>query len=380
MYGSLFQDNDDNAQPGLWKAVTMLKNRLIQLARMQQKFMSKLDHPVQVSQHILPGEPGQMGKRGKRGPVGPQGKQGFTGAQGRQGLIGPDGPPGDEGDRGVTGPRGFIGDPGRIGEPGDTGEPGARGAAGSMGKEGGPGPPGYDGEPGPQGLPGQKGNIGPRGTSPMGAPGNPGPNGGQGTVGGKGPQGARGDPGPHGRPGERGDPGTFGATGPLGKDAKRLPAAQCGQQTEDHKLNVCCGQAVVAWKDYFSSGSYLDVDTSGCKFSEDSVMYFSELFGQGGQWTKVGETSLYSSSKDRFRVYVSAVKGDSAPSWQMNALQNTVQWCGVGRSTGPKQSGVCCGTSSPNDFVDTGGNSESEQEEREGGRKKRVIKRQNNNL
>jgi hypothetical protein len=113
MYGSLFQDNDDNAQPGLWKAVTMLKNRLIQLARMQQKFMSKLDHPVQVSQHILPGEPGQMGKRGKRGPVGPQGKQGFTGAQGRQGLIGPDGPPGDEGDRGVTGPRGFIGDPGR---------------------------------------------------------------------------------------------------------------------------------------------------------------------------------------------------------------------------------------------------------------------------
>jgi hypothetical protein len=114
-------------------------------------------------------------------------------------------------------------------------------------------------------------------------------------------------------------------------------------------------------------GSYLDVDTSGCKFSEDSVMYFSELFGQGGQWTKVGQTSLYSSSKDRFRVYVSAVKGDSALSWQMNALQNTVQWCGVGRSTGPKQSGVCCGTGSPNDFVDTGGSSESEREEREGG-------------
>jgi len=230
MYGSLFQDNEDHAQPGLWKAVTTLKNRLIQLARMQQMFMAKLDHPVQVSQHILPGEPGQMGKRGKRGPVGPKGKEGFTGAQGRQGLIGPDGPPGDEGDRGVTGPRGFIGHPGRIGEPGDTGEPGARGAAGSMGKEGGPGPPGYDGEPGPQGLPGQKGNIGPRGTSPMGAPGNPGPNGGQGTVGGKGPQGARGDPGPQGRPGEHGDQGTFGATGPPGKDAKRLPPSQCGVQ------------------------------------------------------------------------------------------------------------------------------------------------------
>jgi len=89
------------------------------------------------------------------------------------------------------------------------------------------------------------------------------PNGGQGIVGGKGPQGARGDPGPQGRPGERGDQGTFGETGPPGKDAKRLPAAQCGQQTEDHKLNVCCGQAVVAWKDYFFS--YLDVDTSGCK-------------------------------------------------------------------------------------------------------------------
>ena len=40
-------------------------------------------------------------------------------------------------------------------------------------------------------------------------------------------------------------------------------------------------------------------------------------------------------------------------SWWMNALGHQLQWCGVGRSKGPKQSGICCGTGSPNDFKDT---------------------------
>jgi hypothetical protein len=66
-YGSLFQDDEDEAEPGVWKAVTRLKNELIHLARMQQKFMERLDHPVQVSQTVMPGEPGCMGARGKCG-------------------------------------------------------------------------------------------------------------------------------------------------------------------------------------------------------------------------------------------------------------------------------------------------------------------------
>jgi hypothetical protein len=66
-YGSLFQDDEDEAEPGVWKSVKKLKNELIHLARMQQKFMERLDHPVQVSQTVMPGEPGRMGARGKRG-------------------------------------------------------------------------------------------------------------------------------------------------------------------------------------------------------------------------------------------------------------------------------------------------------------------------
>lgn len=302
MYGSLFQDEEDSP-PGLWKAVTKLKDRMRQLARLQRKFMGTLDHPVQVSEQILPGAPGRMGARGARGPLGPPGLQGMTGAQGREGLIGRPGPPGDGGSRGLRGPRGFKGDRGRRGVPGTGGAPGPRGTAGAKGKTGEQGPPGYPGEPGPQGLPGQKGNIGPRGTSPGGAMGNPGPNGSPGVQGGKGPQGKRGDPGPQGRTGQRGNSGTHGMTGVPGKPAKQLPPPQCGQKEKDGKLNVCCGQAVVAWKDYHSEGSYLDVDTNNCKFSEDSVMYFTEIFGQGGQWTELGQTALYSSSKSGFRVY-----------------------------------------------------------------------------
>ena len=83
-------------------------------------------------------------------------------------------------------------------------------------------------------------------------------------------------------------------------------------------------------------------------------MYFTEMFGQGSQWTDVGQTALYSSHKTGFRVYIQ-VASHLTPlaSWKMNSLGHQLQWCGVGRSTGPKQAGVCCGTTS--DFVDTWG-------------------------
>jgi len=67
---------------------------------------------------------------------------------------------------------------------------------------------------------------------------------------------------------------------------------------------VCVCYSQVAWQNYQDAGSFLDVDTSGCKFSEDSVMYFTEMFGQGGQWTGMGQTAIYSSTMNGFRVYV----------------------------------------------------------------------------
>ena len=129
-YGSLFQDDEFDSPPGLWKKVEQLKNRLRRLAKMQKRFMESLDHPIKVTQTVEQGEPGRLGPRGVRGPVGPVGKQGMTGPQGRPGLIGRPGLPGDEGDRGAPGLRGFRGNRGRTGVPGSTGPPGPRGESG----------------------------------------------------------------------------------------------------------------------------------------------------------------------------------------------------------------------------------------------------------
>ena len=95
-----------------------------------------------------------------------------------------------------------------------------------------------------------------------------------------------------------------GRRGKAGKNAVRLDPSKCGVSEDSGNKNVCCGRVRVAWNDYYSSGAYLDVDTQKCKFEEDSVMYFTDMFGYGGQWTGVGHTALYSSNKAGFRVYV----------------------------------------------------------------------------
>ena len=141
--------------------------------------------------------------------------------------------------------------------------------------------------------------------------------------------------------------------GKPGRDAKRLPASKCGMQ-DTKAQNVCCGNAVVNWHDYYSQGAYLDVDTRSCKFSDSNVMYFTEMRGAGGQWTSSGAQAIYSSSADGFRVYIAQVYGIGY-SWWMNSLQHQVRWCGVGNAKGPKVESICCGVGSPSDLVGSNG-------------------------
>jgi len=97
------------------------------------------------------------------------------------------------------------------------------------------------------------------------------------------------------------------------------------QDTE--KQNVCCGSGVVDWQNFYGTGAYMDIDTNSCKFSGDDVMYFTEIFGQGGQWTKNGAQAIYTSTKSGFRVYINEAKvyGGPAKAWEMNSLQNQIR-------------------------------------------------------
>jgi hypothetical protein len=142
-----------------------------------------------------------------------------------------------------------------------------------------------------QGLEGEAGNVGLRGRSPIGVQGAQGVNGAQGMEGPKGGQGARGDGGQSGLPGARGDPGAPGTTGKAGRPAKRALLPKCGM-TDTSNKNVCCGSARIDWQNFYGTGAYTDIDTNSCKFSGDDVMYFTEIFGQGGQWTKNGAQAI----------------------------------------------------------------------------------------
>jgi len=351
-YGQLFQNFPEGTDTMMQK-VFKLKKKLRLLAGMQAKFEKKLDHPVKTAMTVMSGEPGRMGERGPRGEAGPPGFMGNTGPRGRVGHTGRPGLPGDEGFRGRDGPIGLTGDRGRLGVDGDRGAQGMRGAPGVRGARGPVGPRGYAGENGPQGLEGQTGNGGARGTSPAGPLGSTGVSGAQGVEGPKGGSGKRGASGAFGYPGSRGDPGQSGYIGKAGRNAKRLPAAKCGM-TDTMKKNVCCGIAAIDWRS-FGNNAYIDVNTRSCKFSDNDVMYFTEIFGSGGQWTSLGAQALYSSSKTGFRVYVTQMNGGSARSWWMNALRQQIKWCGIGVATGPKQQGVCCGVGKSSDLRRNGG-------------------------
>jgi len=352
-YGQMFQKFPDGTDTIMQK-VFKLKKKLKKLAQKQAAFEKRLDEPVKTTMTVEAGEPGRMGARGPRGAVGPPGFMGKTGPMGRPGYQGRPGLPGDMGNRGPDGPRGPTGDRGREGVQGTRGPVGRRGYPGQRGPRGPPGPKGYAGAPGPQGLDGQQGNRGPRGQSPAGPYGSAGVSGAPGPQGPKGGLGSRGPPGPPGYPGTRGDPGQPGYRGKPGRDAKQLPKSKCGIKDElEH--NMCCGIATVDWHNYHNVGSFMDINTGACKFKDDSVMYFTEIAGNGGQWTSVGAQAIYSSHKSGFRVYIAQDNGGVARSWWMNSLQHRIKWCGVGFSNGPVQAGACCGVASKDVIRRSGG-------------------------
>ena len=330
------------------RAVQSLKRKLLKLVKMQRQFQSSvLGKPPATVIKVMPGEPGRLGFRGARGPVGPQGDEGDQGPRGRVGLKGRPGIPGVEGDRGFKGDQGDQGDQGPRGPMGPRGPVGARGVIGDKGGSGVRGPKGYRGADGPPGQPGAKGNRGPRGIDPVGPPGPPGDEGGRGTPGETGPQGDRGAVGPRGDSGPTGDSGIPGIKGLPGQDAKQQPPRQCLGVSTYSPANegMCCGRAGSPyWKNLPDGGAETTVDTSGCKFADDGVRYFTVM--PSGSWTEwaVGQNVVLKSKKNKFTM---RIKVPSRPGVDVNSYQPGIRWCGVGKQAdnAPRVSNLCCGKS-----------------------------------
>jgi len=87
----------------------------------------------------------------------------------------------------------------------------------------------------------------------------------------------------------------------------------------------CAGTTPTSgWTQYNSDGIYRDVDLSECGFTQPPIIS-SSLAGNGGHWTAIGGSALYSYSitATGFRVYV--YKGGITPSLA-TALGWNIDW------------------------------------------------------
>ncbi len=111
------------------------------------------------------------------------------------------------------------------------------------------------------------------------------------------------------------------------------PESISSQATVPEQTQRCTGRTTPGrsgWKDYKSSGLYIDVDTSDCGFGQTPI-YLSSLGGAGSHWTAEGGSSIYLPTPTGFRVYL-ATKTTPAVAekrkWHINweALPHNVEF------------------------------------------------------
>ncbi|MGE4234617.1 MAG: hypothetical protein AB7F43_14960, partial [Bacteriovoracia bacterium] len=212
---------------------------------------------------------------GPSGTIGPTGTAGPTGATGPSGT-GSTGPTGSTGATGSAGPTGSSGPTGSIGATGSAGPTGSTGATGSAG------PTGSTGAQGPTGSAGINGATGPTGVA--GATGSAGTNGATGPTGSSGTPGATGSVGP---------------TGPAGASAVNGPAANIYGPSSTITLSNATWTAVTWGGERFdtdtmwSSGSHIDINTTGKYLITTSVHYLDNGTGVRGGEIRVNGGTTY---------------------------------------------------------------------------------------
>ena len=81
------------------------------------------------------------------------------------------------------------------------------------------------------------------------------------------------------------------------------------------------------WVQYSGDGVYVDIDTTAAGFSA-TPMYFTSLGGRTRHWTTTGGTSIYSPTKNSFRVYLFK-EGITAAEAKSNDWH--INWIAIGK-------------------------------------------------
>ena len=96
-------------------------------------------------------------------------------------------------------------------------------------------------------------------------------------------------------------------------------------------MQIAAGSTVpgaTAWQIYDAAGIYVDVETSGARFSRVPV-YVTALGGHAHHWATVGGAAVYQPTAAGFRVYVRFASGAALTPAYANGNGWIVHWIGV---------------------------------------------------
>ena len=96
------------------------------------------------------------------------------------------------------------------------------------------------------------------------------------------------------------------------------------QHVNGTQLRICVGVTNDSWTYYSSNAVYKDIDISGCGFTSTPVITTS-LAGTSSHWTVTGMTSIYSPTKNGFRIYLNGATTSSASGYDYQ-----VHWSAYG--------------------------------------------------
>ena len=133
--------------------------------------------------------------------------------------------------------------------------------------------------------------------------------------------------------------GTQGARKILTSDANGKATWQAGAVQEASNgtyKRICSGSTApgVGWVDYTTTnGIYIDVNTSGCNFT-NTPRYVTSLGGASGHWLTTGVTSIYQPTATGFRIYLAGMSHDGNP-WNLRVSnpetnQYYINWIAIG--------------------------------------------------
>ncbi len=94
---------------------------------------------------------------------------------------------------------------------------------------------------------------------------------------------------------------------------------------------ICSGSTAPGsgWVNYSSNGIYIDINTSGCNFT-NTPRYITSMGGTSSHWMTTGATSIYMPTATGFRVYVRGDNGYVVRTTQATNYGYHINWMAIG--------------------------------------------------